>query len=543
MKNIMNLSIRRQVEPYVMPRGFRTFSDGYTESPFGNGPNTTDTTRESEYFMQWIFPLKLQRVALRTAIGFRFVYLYSKDLWNNRLGIKIENDKEKSEDINKKLTKYLMSREWFREMEKVSAFEREQGEAILLCYYGDEGDVEQYKEEVSTNKEILKVEAFSPLTYNIPQFDKFGDPEYYNIQVKSADSWRGLISIKVHPSRVLRKMNHNLEFRFEGYSDLAAIYDAIVIYSTILKAAGEAAFRWGTGHPIFLTKDIHDAADLETLKINLGDVTRRSWHALPSEKIEKIEMLGQAGSMLNLKSLADIALDNIIIGSAFPKPILLGETDGVMGTEVSERNFFARMDRDHTDLDWFVRAYFKKDVNIRRILKGVKYYTIDWGIREVFNRMDEAEYKQKMHSIGLAMTEVATLNEARKVMDLEPLPDDEGGDVILGLLPYLQLQMDMAMLLGGGSAGLGMGGTPTGSQGQTATSTKEKGNSTNKKAASMKEIEKDKNVAPITKDSVFKDALREMRKEYSVNALSNKLNFSNKTIYKLFEYIDKKEKE
>jgi len=534
----MNLSIKKPIEPYKMPAQFRDFHDGYTENPFAHGSQATEQQREDEYFMQWIFPLKLQRIALRTAVGFRFVYLYAKDLWNNRLGIKIDDDKDKTESINKRLVPYLMSRSWFREMEKLSAFEREQGEAILLCYYGDEGNIENYKNEVTDNAEILKVEAFSPLYYHIPKFDKFGEPEYYEIQVKSPDSWRGQVTIKVHPSRIMRKMNHNLEFRFEGYSDLAAIYDAIVIYSTILKAAGEAAFRWGTGHPIFLTKDIVDASDLETLKTNLGDVTRRSWHALPSEKIDRIEMLGQAGSMLNLKSLADIAIDNIVIGSAFPKPILLGEVEGIMGSEVSERTYFARMDRDHTDLDWFVKAFFKKDVNVRKIMKGTEYYSIDWGIREVFNRMDEADYKAKLVSVGLAMTQIATINEARREIGLSDIPDEEGGDVILGLLPYLQIQMDLAMMMGSNNAGLGMGG----SKPQTNTSMKEKGKSTTKKAASLKEIEKNKRVAPPTRDStLFKDAVKILRKKYSIHEISKNWGMHEKTVYKVLDNLEQEE--
>ncbi|MCP4651700.1 MAG: DUF1073 domain-containing protein [PVC group bacterium] len=538
MKTPMNLFTKNKIEPYKIPIGFRNFSDGYTESPFAHGPNAQEGDREDEYFMQWLFPLKLQRVSLRTAVGFRFIYLYAKDLWNNRLGVKVENDDDKTLSINKKLVPYLMGREWFREMEKLSGFEREQGEAILLCYYGDEGKIENYKTAVTDNSEILKVESFSPLNYNIPEFDEFGDPEYYNIEVKSPDSWRGTMTIRVHPSRVMRKMNHNLEFRFNGYSDLAAIYDAIVIYSTILKAAGEAAFRWGTGHPIFLTKDIIDTADLETLKTNLGNVTRRSWHALPSEKIDRIEMLGQAGSMLNLKSLADIALDNIVIGSAFPKPILLGETEGVMGSEVTERVYFARMDRDHTDLDWFVRAYFKKDKNVRKILLGTKDYSIDWGIREVFNRMDEADYEQKMVSIGIAMTQVSTINEARKQMGLPDIRDEEGGDVILGLLPYLQLQMDLAMMFGAGgeNTGLNMGK----SENQTNTSMKEKSKSTTKQAASMKEPEKNKRVAPVTKDAmvIYKDAVRNLRSQYSINSLAKQFKMHDKTIYKLLDFAE-----
>lgn len=519
---------------YRMLDGFKNFSDGYTESPFGHGEFASEDDTESEYYMQWVYPLKLNRIALRTPVGFRLVYLYAKDLWNNRLGITILDDKDKTEEINRKLIPYLMSRRWFREMEKLSAFEREQGEAILMCYYDDEGDVDDYKNPVSDNAEILKVEAFNPLRYHIPFFDKFGDPFLYRVQVKTPNTWRGYQTVDVHPSRIMRKTAHNIEYRHTGYSDLAAVYDPIVILASILKSVGEAAFRWATGHPVFLTKDIFDEADLQKLKDALGNVTRKRWHAIPSEKIEEIKMIGQAGSMLNLKALADVAIDNIVMGSGFPKPVLLGEIAGVMGSEVSERGYFAKLDRDHTDLEWFVLEYFKRDLNLRKLLKGVEYFKIDWGIREVFNKMDDAEYKQKIASIATAMTTYASIDEAREYAGLEPL-NDEYGELILGLLPFMEFQFNMAMALAGGEDTEETHGEP-----EEATSMKEKSASTKKKAASIKEPEKNKRVAPVTKDSeqYLKDALNEIRKDCSVNDLKKKWGMAEKTVYKILNWAN-----
>ncbi|MFX0070700.1 MAG: anti-CBASS protein Acb1 family protein, partial [Candidatus Hermodarchaeota archaeon] len=428
--------------------GYRKMGDGYMENPLAHYKNAPEHLKQEEYFMQWVLPLKLQRVALRTPIGYRIIHLYAKDLWNNRLGIKIPNDKERTIKINQLLTNYLISRRWFREMEKVSAYEREQGEAILLCYYKDEGGIEKYKYPVSPYAEILKVEAFSPLHYQIPQFDKYGDPALYRIEVKTPDNWRGIRTVDVHPSRVIRKCANNIEHRFTGYSDLAAVYDPIVILSSILKSTGEAALRWATGHPVFLTKDIFDETDLNILKDGLGDFSRRSVHILPSEKIEKVEMIGQAGSMINFKALADICVENVVMGTGIPRPILLGEVAGVIsGSEVNERSYFALLDRDHTELEPFVREYFSRDINIRKLLNGVEYFELDWGIREVLNKMEEAEYKQKMVSNALAMTTVCTINESRKYLDMPPVPEESGGDaignVILGALPVFEMLWTM----------------------------------------------------------------------------------------------------
>ena len=523
-------------KPFRMLDGFKTMHDGYTENPLAHHYLATDLEKESEYYMQWVHPLKLNRIALRTPAGFRFVYLYSKDLWNNRLGIKIRDDEDGSIEVNEQLVEYLMSIRWFREMEKLCAYEREQGEAILLCYYGDEGDVDKYMQPMTDNDEILKVEAINYLNYYIPTFDKYGEPEFFDVEVKAPNSWRGLQTVRIHPSRVLRKTANNLEYRHTGYSDLAAVYDPIVVLSTILKASGEAAFRWGTGHPVFLTKDIFDEGDLAKFKANLGDVTRQNWHAIPSERIEKIEMLGQAGSMLNLKSLADIAIDNIVIGSAFPKPILLGEIAGVNGSEVSERSYFALLDRDHTELEWFVKSYFKKDVQVRRIFRNVKKYTIDWGIREVFNKSDEAEYRQKRASNAIAIMEFATVDEARKEFGLLPIGGEEG-DVIMGMLPYYEFLFNMSMSM---AAVEEMDDQHTESQG--GTSMKQKTASTSKKAASVKDLEKNKRVAPPTRDSIqmLKDSINGVRNTHSIRDLCEQWGMYDKSVYKILNWAKRK---
>ena len=523
-------------KPFKMLDGYSTMNDGYTENPLAHYTTATASEVEGEYFMQWVQPLRLQRVALRTPIGYRLVYLYAKDMWNNRIGIKIPDDEKKSAKINKKLVDYLVSRQWFREMEKVTAYEREQGEAILLCYYGD--DIKNFKTKVTDNDEILRVEAFSPLNYSVVKYDDKGEPSLYRIIVKSPNSWKSLQTVDVHPSRVLRKMSSNIEWRFTGYSDIAAVYDSIVILSTIVKASGEAAFRWGTGRPLFLTKDLQNDAELAKLREGLNDYTRRAWIALPSERIEKIEMLGQAGSMLNLKSLADICIDQIVAGTSYPKTILLGEVAGVMGSEVQERSYFALLDRDHTDHEYFVKAYFDKDKNVRSLLRGIKHYLFDWGIREVFNKMDEAEYKQKMISVAVASMELCTIDECREIIGKKPIGDPRGGDVIMGLLPYIELQMSMAMMMEGANE-------PEDNvhgQSQTATSVKQKSQGAQKKTASNKEPEKNKRVAPPTRDSLdnlktkLADNLEEIKGHYSMNDVLKEMNIYDKTFYKLLDW-------
>ena len=507
--------------------GYRHLKDGYTENPFGHYKNPSSSIIEGEYFMQWIYPMKLHRIALRTATGYKIVYKQAEDIWNNNLGIKIEDDQKAAIKINRQLVPYLRTRKWFKEMEKLSAYAIEQGESILLLYYDDQGDIDSYATKVGPHAEILRVEAFNILDYHIPAFDKAGDPARYEITVKTGDNWNSYISVPVHPSRVIRHYGPNVDYRWQGYSDLAAIYDPINILSVILKAAGEAAFRWSTGHPVIFTKDLFTETDLQKLKDSIGDFTRRSWHMVPSEYVDRIDLMGQAGSMLNLKSLADIAIDQIVIGSGFPRPILLGEVAGVVsGSEVNERTYFALLDRRHTELESFIYTYFKKDINIQKLLVGVEYFELDWGIREVLNKMDEAELEQKRFANALALMQICTIDECREVAGYEPIGGEEG-EIIL---PLFELELQMLQIQAQAQAE-----EAKAKENVESTSAKQSVATTTKKSQTGRAIDK-------KAKGKMKDAFDRILRTKSISELSRDWGVQHATIRKILEKIKEEDK-
>ena len=502
--------------------GYRKLKDGYTENPFAHHANASAGSIENEFFMQWVYPLKLHRIALRTATGYKIVYKQSEDIWNNNLGIKIPDDEKKAVKINRDLVPYLRSRKWFQEMEKLSAYFIEQGESILLLYYKDQGDIYNYKNPVSKTAEITRVEAFNVIDYHIPSFDKYGDPARYEITVKTGDNWNSFIRISVHPSRVIRFVGPNVYQRWSGYSDLAAVYDPIVVLSTILKAAGEAAFRWSTGHPVIFTKDLFTENDLEKLKDAVGDFTRRSWHMVPSEYVERIDLMGQAGSMLNLKSLADVAIDQIVIGSGFPRPILLGEVAGVVsGSEVNERTYFALLDRRHTELERFVYEYFERDINVQKLLVGVDYFEIDWGIREVLSREAEADLKQKNFANALALLQICTIDEWREVAGYEPLGGEEG-EIIL---PLFELELQMLQIEAQAQAE-----EARAKENVETTSAKQSVQSTKKKSETGMGLDK-------KGKGKMKDAFEDLLRRKSISQVSRDWNIHNGTLRKIIDKI------
>lgn len=426
------------------PKKPHQFLDGYAEGPLSHFKGASATNKETEYFMQWIHPIKLHRIAIRTPMGYRCTHGLAEDVWNNNLALKelirkdgLELLDKEAETINFGLQDYMKSRNWFYEMEKFTGFVKEQGEAILVLYCADMENPYDMERPVDFNEEILEVEAINVVDYNIELWDTYGDPEWYRVYIDRYATQKGSY-VRIHPSRILRYVDKNIDSRERGHSLLSVIYDMIVILTNIVKSGGEAAFRWGTGHPLILTKDLMDQTSVDKLQKIIGDPTRRSAHMLPSEHIESFSMIGQAGQMLNLRSLADMTIDQITTATAIPRPILLGEVAGVVtGSEVNERSYFALLDKNHTDLEPFVRIYFARDINIRKLLWDYGHWNIDWGLREVLSKSDQIEYDQKKTSNALALTAICTVDECRGKVDMPAIGPEAGGDVIFGLMPFL----------------------------------------------------------------------------------------------------------
>lgn len=511
----MKIFNRKEEEDKSIP-----FLDGYVEGPFAHGEYATSTQRENEYFMQRVLPRKLHRIALRTPVGYRITYGLAEDVWNNRLGIKVPYDKELAENINKQLTDYLKSRNFFEEMEKLTGAALEQGEAILLLYTEDIETLDDFNMPVSDTMEILEVEAINKLHYDIRHRADDGTPQKYGVDIKIKN---GIQTIPVDATRVLRFTDKDLQERGFGYPKLAVAYDAIVILSNIIKATGEGAYRWGTGHPLILTKDITDDTQLDKLKDSIGTPTRRSWHILPSEYIDRFDLIGEAGQMLNFRALADIVIDQIVIATKIPRPILTSQVTGVTkGSEVNERSFFAVLDEHHTNLEPFVRKFFARDINIVKMLNGLEYWELDWGIREVMSKLDQITLRQKEISTALALTSIATVNEVRHELGYPPIPDLRG-EVVLGV-----------------------GFPPDAYPADEANNAKEEARGAEKSAARDKDLEKDKTIQNAAvkmreNKASLKDSFAEIRKKYSLNELADMFSMSKTTLRKFEKIIEENE--
>jgi len=249
---------------------------------------------------------------------------------------------------------------------------------------------------------------------------------------------------------------------------------------------------------------------------------------VPMEYVERIDLMGQAGSMLNLKALSDIALDHVVIGSGFPRPILLGEIAGVVaGSEVNERTYFALLDRRHTEIEEFIYRYIAKDINIQKLLSGVKYFELDWGIREVLNKMDQADLEQKKYSNAIALLQICTIDECREIAGFEKLPDGEG-EIILPLFEMELQILQMEMQAEQAEQQMKM------KENQASTNAKQSLSNTSKQAQTGKSLDK-------KGKGSLKDAFDRLLREKSISEICRKWKIHDSTFRKIYDKIRKED--
>lgn len=413
----MNIRKTNQLELLQGAMSLSQFSDAslvdgsvMMEGPFDHYANAKPT----QYFMQtYISPYKLAVLARFTALGWRICYEFAQDCWNAGLGVKLVGPDlvEKNRDVNIELKSIFRDLNYFEKMELATGFAREQGQCLIVLYFEGEvaatvGDGTKKPDAVDMvtafkylstpapkGKDVVKIEVFNRMYYRISKDDGKGTPTEFSVSIYLG-KFSGRPKIPIHYSRCVWVKRTDVERDFEGHSVVEPCFNELVITTNILKACGEIAFRWGTGHPVILTKGINPQ-QAEIFKRLLGNPIRKDWHVFPSEMVEAFDLISQKSGMVDLPALGDFVIGLVVASTSIPRPILMGEVSGVVtGGEVNERSYFALLDKEHSTLEPVNVEMFEKIRQINIILKGYNF-EFDWGIRQSMSEMEQIDIETK----------------------------------------------------------------------------------------------------------------------------------------------------
>ena len=405
---------------------------GEDNSPMMSAGSFGKSGKPTYYFMNEPTETELKFTARYTPFGWRLTYVLADELWSNNFVLAFphqELDARNVEDFNQELYWHNLDIGVYDEGKRASGFDLEQGEALLHIYregdgnfafYGLEHDDPNYSlfgGKADYSKPIIRVEAINGVDYRVPQIKSFGDVMYYTINFYSADNvFHGY---RVHPTRAIRWRMNMVDYdQWRGMSILKPCFGELVIIQNIMNSAGRFAQRIGVGGiPWLQTQGVRNSRDRDAVKTAIGDPSQAEWFITNKENIVDIKMLGIENATADIKSLYDMMVDSISTASGIPQGILVGKEPGVVkGGEVYERTYFATLDRYHNKINRFIYQLYRVDpfaINLFKKYKIKQNYVIDWGLRQVLTKSEEADLKMRQYQNVSTGLRFLTFKEAR----------------------------------------------------------------------------------------------------------------------------------
>ena len=238
----------------------------------------------------------------------------------------------------------------------------------------------------------------------------------------------------------------------------------------ILRCVGDVCHRWGPGLPAITVRQGNEGI-LDKIRQWIGNPTAQTWFLFPENWISKIEMLGVGGTMLDVRSLWELALEDVIIHTQIPYGILTGKEVAISGdAEVSIQQYYNTLDKLHSAEEEWLYRYFELDPTVKEIISDTPY-TIDWGLRLVMSVEDKVRLETKLATLAQLQATVTTWNENREKQHLEKIETvvknkelykklfgytaEELGEVPVTLLPMLYTTKNPPPMGGFGQGGKG----------------------------------------------------------------------------------------
>jgi len=414
-------------------------------APFRSVTEYGKNSTASFYFLDDPQDQELWQTATKTPLGNRLTFGFADDIYNNDFALEFPNNRGLEQDIitniNTQIRAHLKEISFFSQAKLACAFDLIHGESLLYIYREGDGalmeelmelsspEYQLFEAEPNTSRQIIRVQAIKRLDYQIPMQGAFGEPQYYKVNFFEPNNNR--YNYSIHPYRVVRWKANDIDYdQYRGQGTLHSCFTHLQIINEIDHAASAAARRWGVGLPAIFTKGIRSDKQAKELQQRMGNPVTNFWMQVPSENIVDIKMLGiGGGAMLNLADLEDMMIDQISAMSQIPRPILMGEVAGVVeGSEVNERQYFAALDRQHSKQNKLIREFFARDPFITNIFReyGIADYEINWGLRQVLTKLEEADLKMREYTNAVTLMNFARMKEVRAAAglpDIEELED------------------------------------------------------------------------------------------------------------------------
>lgn len=393
----------------------------------------------------------------RTPVGHRVVFILAHDIWDKWFELELEegDDAAKNKDFNDLVQAELKRIGAKPELDRLTIFERAYGWAVLgISYVGTPNHAEPYmpvaKEGEAGFQDITDLRAYggdnisSVLEDKDNQSDRFGFPKEYRI-VQAGQSHR----LRLHYTRAIHAATRLLDHDWKGKSVLDALWDDLVTLQNIRWSLGQTLYRYGSGFPDLTFQNV----EREKIQawIDAGGFTGIFTKAyFAHNENQSLEFKGVGGVALDPMNYYLPIMESISLATSIPLAILRGAQAGALtGSEVNEREYQGLISDEQVAYEEVVRALILAVLRQPKIKdKAASYFTegalvkfkIKWLSGIELSEVEKVDLELKNAQLLQIKGGWHTRNELRKMEDpkAKDLPEDQGGDEILGRSPMMK---------------------------------------------------------------------------------------------------------
>jgi molecular chaperone GrpE (heat shock protein) len=405
--------------------------------PWTHGGSFGKNATKTYYYQNEPTEAEFAHVARHFPMGNRLTFGRAKDDWQNNFRLEFPRndfDPKQIEEINTIITQHYNKNKFYLQGKRATALDYVQGESLLWRFREGDGVVNkedliksqlaQFALPEDPTKPILFYMAIDKIDYQPVGSEKAG---YFYYSVNFYDKNDASTSFNVHPSRVTRWRSEEWDYeQNKGYSKLLPCFGQLTILQQICFSMGNAIERYGHGFPFLLLKNAQNKTQLAKIASMVGDLSARSWLMMPKEMVESFEFKGVGGTAMNFQEAIDSTIDQVASGSQIPIDILLGRTTTISRDgEVIDRNYFGTLDKDHAAINPFIMENIELDPFMQGLFRffGIKYYVINWGLKQVMTEIEEANLKMRQYTNVASMMRYAFFIECRKEAGLPSIQE------------------------------------------------------------------------------------------------------------------------
>ena len=317
-------------------------------------------------------------------------------MWKGVVSIIETNDDQDTalEIAYKELEDFLHIKSKYIRVDKLAGI----GEyGVLLLGLNDVASIDEFTNPVvpSTSLKLLYIKPLSQNSaqilsyYKDPSQDKYGKPEFYQIQM-TGEAVASVTSVKVHESRVIHIVDEILEDENKSAPRLEDVYNRLIDLEKLV--GGSAEMFWRGARPGYQGKVDKDYEMTPTEQAKLQDQIDEYEHNLRRLLVNQgVDYTALAQQVADPSAHVDVQIQMISAAKHIPKRILTGSERGELssGQDSDEWDTYVGSRREEFAEPQIVRPFVDRLIAFKVLPSPAKGYSVQWV--DLFAKSDKSK--------------------------------------------------------------------------------------------------------------------------------------------------------